>query len=423
MATNCDLKVQPNGTEDLTDVTLSHFPVFDFQKIPYSGPFKIIEVLKKMGLEEPGKFVELLKDISNQPSLAQTMFFQRYLNRHVPEIAREIEKTAIINHQEHVGQENGVSYALVRFSPEEQDLITAHLSYMQVTQGCGGGCTKGCGVDAVPNVRDRTPLEHIVDTLEKVAVHKERKQKLKLFYASDPLEITSNNDDFFLLSEAYFELFRKPLKIVTSIPSGREELYKEICRRKNPNMDTCVSITEQNIKRLHRQGILKHDALEKLAIFPGNNPPILGVFIEGYTPSEGINLVTDDFRENVGLNGYNLPGKKHGFWDRTSLIMTPYGILNTIGIPRIDEDYPQGRIVVSVGSISEKPFKLKVGKQIEPYLRDCVVRYQDPQQSDIRSFYLSNLAGNSRVLIGKDCKIIHCENFVSDPGFAEARAI
>lgn len=381
--------------------------------ISYRTPFDIIETLGTISSDDLNNFVESLRDVKNQPTLSQMIYFQKYFERYMPEVARRVEAIAIGNHRRHNESGGNIPYALARYTSDEQRIITENLAYVQATNGCGGDCIRGCGVDAVPRVRDRIPAEHILWTLEKVAEHKDRKKFLRLYFASDPLELTSEPGDLFLIAQTYFNLFNKPLDVVTSVPKGTEDIYKEICRRKIPSINLCLSITEQNIERLHAQGILRHGSLESLALWPGNNPRIYpGTFQEEYTP-QSTNLITEEFRENVGINRYNIHLGIKRFWNRTALLMTPYGILNTIAISRVDKHYPQGRIVVSVDRLSDKPFDLREGAPIDSYLTDCIVSYSNAQESPNKSFYLSNLSGIARVIIDEEEKILLCDTRVS----------
>ena len=391
------------------------------EEIACSSPFCITGFLNGLTENSSRELLESLKKPENQGALTQIMFFQRYINRYTPGLRKEIEKVAIENHRKYIEfSPDSLPYALARFNSRELELIFGNLAYIQATQGCGGRCINRCGVDAVPRVRDRIPSKHLINVLEKIAGYKKAKAP-RLYYASDPLEIAASDREFFSLASNYYRLFNRPLEIVTSIPPGSEELYKEICRKAYPSIRICVSVTDENVQELFRQGILSRDSIDKLALLPGNNFRIpIGVFAEEYIPLRA-NLITDDYREKVGINGFVLPGRKASLWNRNALMMTPYGIVNTMGISKVDEDYPQGNIVVSVGRISCKPFELEVGEQIDPYLRNCIVRYNGRQESPNRSVFLSNLGHNARILIDESGKILYHER-IEETMFIEAKA-
>jgi hypothetical protein len=412
------INISETSETDISDLLFLQTD-YSLTDIPFSGPYKINRMIDNLSLDEREEFIESLRNPENQSHLAQLMFFQKYLYKNSPIFAKRVESTAIGNHLEHILSSNDfIPYSLSRYNDEELRIIYSNIEWIQITQGCGGDCVHGCGVDAVSKVRDRIPFEYVINTLKNIAENRERKNPPNLYFASDPLEIGKNNPEFFLIAENYHRIFNSPLNISTSIPAGNEELYKEICRRKPGYINLRVSITEQNIKRLKKQGILIHDEINSFPFFPGVNPRIApGIFHEDYRPNLGVNLVTEDYRENLGINRYKIPGNKRNFCNISALIMTPYGILNTIGVPCVNDNYPQGRIVVSVDKISDEPFIFNEGDNIDKYLTDCIVRYNGAQQSDRRFFYLSNLSYNAGVLIDEECKILDYDNNVSHQRF------
>ncbi|MEM0465288.1 MAG: hypothetical protein QXW97_01140 [Candidatus Pacearchaeota archaeon] len=395
----------------------------DLESICSCGPFKIARSIDLLSYNDLKKFYNSLENPENQPILCELMFFQKYIQKINPEISKNIENIAIKNHKKHIENENNIPYSLSRFNEEEKNLIFRHLAYVQVTHGCGGDCVGGCGVDAIPKVRDRIPVNHILYTLKKVAENKDRKQFLKLFYASDTLEISDSYDNFFLIADNYYKLFKHPFEIVTSVPKGTEELYKKICQRKNKKMHICLSITEQNIKRLSENGILKPDKIyiNDLSLNSGNNSYVsFEDFNEEYIPDEA-NKIEEKYRYNIGINRYKLKGRKFNFWNRVALIMTPYGILNTVCIPTINEDFPQGRIVTSIDKISDELIEEYNKEKIQPLLTRTVVRYSDFEYSTNRSVFLTNLVSNSRVLINEQGKIIYIEKLYKEPPFFDVK--
>ncbi len=393
--------------------------------ITCSGPFDILDGIYSLGDKDLDDFLHNLSTQDSQPALAQLMYFQKYLERFLPGISRQVEAIAIENHKRHNEDrsDKGVlPYALARFSEEEQRLITEHLTWIQMTQGCGGECHRKCAVDAVHRVRDRIPVLQQISLLETIAGCNERVNLPEVYFASDPLEITEDPEDFFLVADKYFKLFNKSLKIATSIPPGREELYKEICKNGFPGILLRISITEYNIKRLNHERIVKAHNLEGIPLPPGitRNVPYT-MFYDGLVPNGGVNFVTDESRENIGLDLFHVPGRKWDICNMTSLVMTPYGVFNTIAIPRVDERYPQKKIIVSLNHVSDKPFEIQPGESIDPYLTDCVVRYSQSGESPNRSFYLSNLTQNARVLIDGNGKVLSCHTDISDYGYARPR--
>lgn len=395
--------------------------VLTLENLSYKGPFIIAKTIES--IKDKDKFLESFLIDENQPKIAQSMYFLKYINRDNPVLGKNIESTAIQNHNEfNISEDSSLPYSLKRFNDDELDMIFNHVTWLQLTHGCGGDCVAGCGLDAVYRVRDRIPLEKTLYTLEEISKRKNRKNPPGLYFASDPLEIAENTIDFFKLTELYNKLFNEPLSISTSIPRGTEELYKEICNRNFPGISLRVSLTDHNVKRLYENKIINMNKLEDIPLFHGTNnkiPP--RIFYDGLKPNFGVNIVNDNQRENLGINRYKIPGNKNNFCNVTALVMTPYGILNTIGITAINNKYPQGRIVVSVDRISDEEFNFPIGKSVDKYLQNCVVRFKGSQSGENRSFYVQNLKYHARVLVDKNAKIITSENNISDPGFERVR--
>lgn len=410
-----------DGLASITDERKIKKHRLSLDSIVSHGPFDVAEKLSSLSQSELAMFYDSLREPDNQAMLAQLMYFQRYLHKVNPAISRDIEAIAIENHHRHIATGSPVPFALARFSEEEREVIFPHLAYLQVTQGCGGDCVNGCGVDAVPKIRDRIPCRHVSYVLEGVAGFKDRKHALKLFYASDPLEIVGIPDEFFLITDAYNRLFDKLFEVVTSIPRGTEELYKEICRRRKKDIHLCVSLTEQNVQRLYEHGITNVKDFNALTLNSGTNswiPP--GNFSPEYTPDH-VNKIDEVYRDNVGINRYKLDGRKFNFWNRVALIMTPYGVLNTVCIPTVNRTFPQGRIVVSLGRLSDEAIESYSQEIIQPLLTRNVVRYSDSSDSPNRIVFTTNHSSNARILVNEHGKVLLIEKLYRDPGFLNAR--
>jgi len=390
----------------------------DTEKIVSSyGPFEIIDLLKSMNSKNKEKLVCSLE--GNKSTLAHLIYFQKYLEKFVPDFARSVQEMAIADHHRYLNDNNELPYAVSDFSLAERKKIYKGLIDIQFTSGCSGACSF-CGFDAPIGLRDRVPSNHQLGLIKEIGCYPNKIPRLT--WANDGLEMLMDVSEYENLLDGYFQSFRYILLLRTTIPTGTEELYKKICSGSRPS-NLVVTINTQNVSRLKNKNIIKISKLEDIKSWNPDYPQHGGIefpevmneiFSDGLAPGY-VNIRYECELKNVGINRYNLPKKNYSICGSAGTIITPYGVHNVMDAFRGSKRYPQGHIVVALDGLDDQPIKIIPGERIESYLRRAVITDTIKAQREVRKYQIENLCSKATVNVDMDGIIVDGKKFLNSP--------
>ena len=371
------------------------------------GPYEIIDMLKPIGEDERRKLVHEL----DKPALAHLAYFLKYFERFLPDFASEVESRVIGEHHKHIDTGSMLPYAISDYSKKEREIIYQNIMAFQAGFGCGGACTF-CGLDAVPVVRDRMPLEHQIALFEDIGTHSKRQHPLN-YYANDILETIDNVEDYERLSYHFLLNLKSSFNGKTSIPSGKEELYKELCIKYKGGVPVSASFSDENIRRLRNRGIVKISSLSEIKSWQPEDVQFAGlifpyileeIFVRGLEP-RSVSLRYKQTLHDIGINrnrnkiGYSIC--------ESGTIITPYGPHNVMSTFGASDRYPQGQAVVSIGRLSSKPLKIEKGNRVENYLTHSVLINTTHKYGAVRNYKLRNLSSSANVSVNTEGIVVN----------------
>jgi len=370
------------------------------------GPFESLNLLKPLDGETAANLVYEL-DISKDASvIAQLVYFQKYFEKYLPEVAQAVEEKAIEGHHQYLSEGHSLPFSVRKFSFPERKIIYHGLESMQFTHGCGGKCDF-CAVDAVTGVRDRVPLDHQLALIEEAKEHVQINPRL--YFANDGLEMFETLSEYKALIEKYGSTFYRDLALRTSIPPGTEGLYRELLNYRGWSR-IGVSLSEKNVPRLKKAGIVKIDSLRDIHFWNPDHPQHGGIdlvaepelrkeiFCRGLAP-DSVSLKYEECLKNAGLERYDLEGRNYSPYGFSGTIIAPYGVYNIMDAFRASQRYPQGHIVVALDSLDGDPIQARNGDRIENYLQHTVITEKIGTPGRVRTYQLENLGSKAIVKV------------------------
>lgn len=309
--------------------------------VSMAGPYRILDILKGLSPTQQSELYDDLRQPDHFHVLSQMMYFMKYILDELPVVGRQIEQIALKAHADYkrIAGDDALPFALSRFSDDELELVLSNIRFIQFSYGCPGCCNDHCGVDAVYGLKDRIPIGHQLTFLDR---HR-GKTNPTLHWADDFLLHTKSIEEFFEFAEKFFQ-YISPLSFKTSIPFGSDDLYREVCTSQMPFLME-VSLHEYNIPSLKDRGILRVDTLDEMY-----GRDYQSIFSPGCMPHRVKLYLPNEFA-NVGMNHWNISGNNRAICGN-GLVLTPFGLYNSILMPQATRDYPQGLAIVAVKSLS-----------------------------------------------------------------------
>lgn len=146
---------------------------------------------------------------------------------------------------------------LNEFSDEQRRLILKNTFAVQLTQGCSTGCTD-CGFGAKKGVVDYIPFNFLEKLFSDSSLSFNNPyEHSTLYFASEPFDYYFDGKNYVDVHNSLREICSNNAGVITSIPSGKEELIfnllvKDMSVPRYNILIDCISLTKFNYPRVKR---------------------------------------------------------------------------------------------------------------------------------------------------------------------------